>query len=86
LERLDADQVDLAIDLPSENILALDEALERLQEYDKRKAAVVMLRFFSGLTIEETAEVLGVSKPTVDRDWRFARAVLHHELAPDGGR
>ena len=50
---------------------------------EKRKADVVMLRYFAGLTLEETAEVLGVSKPTVDRDWRFARAVLYHELGPD---
>jgi len=83
-KRLDANGVDLPIQPPAVDLLALDEALERLREYDARKADVVMLRFFAGLTLQETAEVLGVSKPTVDRDWRFARAVLHRELTEDG--
>jgi RNA polymerase sigma factor (TIGR02999 family) len=84
-KRLDADEVDLLIEPPSEDVLALDEALKRLQERDERKARVVMLRYFAGLTIEETAKVLNVSEPTVERDWRFARTILYEQLsAPDG--
>jgi RNA polymerase sigma factor (TIGR02999 family) len=83
-KRLDADEIDIPVESPSEDVLALDEALERLAKRDKRKADVVMLRYFAGLTIEETAAALGISEPTVERDWRFARALLHEQLAPDG--
>jgi RNA polymerase sigma-70 factor (ECF subfamily) len=62
-------------------ILALDEALEALSKVDGRKGRVVELRYFGGLKIEETAEVLGVSIETVKRDWRMARAWLLAELA-----
>jgi RNA polymerase sigma factor (TIGR02999 family) len=62
-------------------MLALEDALVRLQERDPRRAQVVECRFFGGLTHEEIAEALGVSVPTVQRDWRFARAWLARELA-----
>lgn len=62
------------------DLLALDEALRRLAEFDLGKAHLVELRFFAGLSGEEAAEVLGVSASTVDREWRFARAWLAHEL------
>lgn len=78
--RLDADDFEISIPHPAENVLALDRGLERLRAHDARKADVVELRFFAGLTIEETAEVLGVSEPTVERDWRFSRAYLYGEL------
>jgi RNA polymerase sigma factor (TIGR02999 family) len=84
-ERLDADDVDLPIEPPADDILALDEALERLRESDTRKADVVMLRYFAGLTIEETAKVLGTSETTVERDWRFARLTLYTQLNPAEG-
>jgi RNA polymerase sigma factor (sigma-70 family) len=60
--------------------LAVNEALERLERFDARKAEVVMLRYFAGMTIDETADALGVSPRTVDGDWRFARAWLHRAL------
>lgn len=60
--------------------LALDEALERLHSLDPRKARVVELRYFGGLTIEETAQALGVGTTTVEDDWAFARAWLRREL------
>lgn len=82
LARVDADDVDLPIEHPTEDILALDEALDRLAKTDPRKADVVKLRYFAGLTIEEAAMALGVSEPTVERDWRFARALLYEQLAP----
>jgi len=83
--RLDADAIDLPIEAPADDILALDEALGRLEQTDRRKADVVMLRYFAGLTIEETALALGISEPTVERDWRFARALLYDQLRPPEG-
>jgi len=65
----------------ADELVALDQALVRLQQLDERQAAVVEYRFFGGLTQEEIAEVLGVSVPTVKRDWRLARAWLIHELS-----
>jgi RNA polymerase sigma-70 factor (ECF subfamily) len=67
----------------SDQLLALDEAMTRMAGFAKRKSDVVELRFFAGLSVEETAEVLGVSRLTVIRDWNFARAWL---LAEMGGK
>jgi RNA polymerase sigma factor (sigma-70 family) len=70
-------------------IVAIDEALVSLAAIDARKSQVVELRFFGGLTVEETAEVLKVSPETVKRDWRLAKAWLHRVLSgekdDDGG-
>lgn len=63
--------------------LALDGALSRLEDLDAQQAKVVELRFFGGLTVEETAEVMGVSSGTVKRDWAVARAWLYRELTGD---
>ena len=65
------------------DVVALDEALGRLAEIDEQQSRVVELRFFSGLTVEETAEVMGISKATVKRDWSMAKAWLHRELSGD---
>jgi RNA polymerase sigma factor (TIGR02999 family) len=65
----------------SPDVLALDAALAELGALDAGKARVVELRYFAGLTLEETAEALGVSESTVTRDWRFARAWLHRRLS-----
>ena len=62
------------------DLLALDEALNRLAEKEEQLARVVELRFFSGLEVPETAEILGVSESTVKRDWAMAKAWLHREL------
>lgn len=64
----------------SRDILQLEDALQCLQRHDPQQAHVVELRFFGGLTVEETAEVLGISPRTVKRDWAVARAWLHGEL------
>ncbi|MFH1749126.1 MAG: ECF-type sigma factor [Planctomycetota bacterium] len=56
--------------------MALDEALKRLEQTDPRKAKVVMLRYFAGLSNDETAAALGISVPTVQREWRFSRSFL----------
>jgi RNA polymerase sigma factor (sigma-70 family) len=63
-----------------EELLALDAALERLAELHPRQATMVESRFFGGLDVSETAELLGVSEATILRDWRAARAWLAHEL------
>ncbi len=65
------------------DVVALDEALERLTQIDEQQSRVVELRFFSGLTVEETAEVLHISTATVKRDWNMAKAWLHRELSGD---
>ena len=67
------------------DLLALDEALSSLAALDARQARVVELRFFGGLTVEETAEATGVSPATVKRDWTLARAWLKRELGADPG-
>jgi RNA polymerase sigma factor (TIGR02999 family) len=68
----------------SAEVVALDEGLERLAELDPRKSQIVELRFFGGLTIEETAEVLDVSPGTVMRDWTLAKAWLRREMSHVG--
>jgi RNA polymerase sigma factor (TIGR02999 family) len=69
---------------PDVDLLALDDALDRLERIDPDQRKLVELRYFGGLSIEETAEALGVSTATVKRDWRVARAWLHRELSPGG--
>src|SRR5262249_25598812 len=69
------------------DILLLDEALDELARLDERQSRIVELRFFSGLSIEETAEVLGISPATASREWTTARPWLHRELSQTpGGR
>jgi RNA polymerase sigma factor (TIGR02999 family) len=65
----------------AEDLLALDEALSRLAAFDQRKSRIAEMRFFAGLTVEETAEVLSVSVETVMREWRLAKAWLQRELS-----
>ena len=67
-----------------QDVLALDEALVKLAKLDERQAKVVELRFFAGLTVDEVADVLDVSKRTVEVDWTMARAWLHRERSKDG--
>jgi RNA polymerase sigma factor (TIGR02999 family) len=62
------------------DLIALDEALKRLAEFDERQAQIVELRYFSGLTIEETAEILHLSPATVKSDWNVAKAWLRREI------
>jgi RNA polymerase sigma factor (sigma-70 family) len=64
-------------------LLAVDEALERLHQLDPAKAELVKLRYFAGMTIPEAAQALGISVPTANRHWAYARAWLHEELAGD---
>ena len=85
--RMDIDEAEISLEAPDEDMLTLDAALERLAQWDERKARVVELRYLVGLDIAATARVLGVSEPTVERDWRVARAFLFEQLArmkPEG--
>ncbi|MBV8811752.1 MAG: RNA polymerase subunit sigma-70, partial [Acidobacteriaceae bacterium] len=82
-ERVNLDELpDLAGGRASE-LIALDEALNALAKIDARKARVVELRFFGGLSVDESAAVLAISPETVMRDWKFARSWLQAELSRD---
>ena len=80
MNRKPLDLVDLAADDDTEDVLALDEALTRLGERDARAAKIVELRFYAGLSVEDTAAALELSERTVKREWSFARAWLFKEL------
>jgi len=83
LQRVDVNDPAQAIAAPPEaddELLAVHETLERLARHEPRKAELVKLRYFAGLTLEESAEVLGVAVPTAKRDWAYARAWLFNEV------
>ena len=79
-ERVEVELADLPTRLPPDDILALDDALVRLEQLDPVKARLVTLRYFAGMTIEQAAEVLHISRITAHRYWTFARAWLHQQL------
>jgi RNA polymerase sigma factor (TIGR02999 family) len=85
--RVPLDVVDLAVEADRDEILAVDEAVSRLEARDADLAKVVHLRYFAGLSVEETAQALGISERTVRRDWNLAKAWLARELksGEDGG-
>jgi RNA polymerase sigma factor (TIGR02999 family) len=83
-ERVGLENVQLAEPLPSGDLLALDEALTRLAECDAQAAEVVQLRFFAGLSQQQVADVLGISRRTADRTWAYARAWLFEAIAGEG--
>ena len=82
-QRLELSDVELTTRRPSLDVLALSTALEKLETIDARKAALVKLRFFTGLTNQEAALALGVSTATADNDWAYAKSWLKRELARD---
>lgn len=79
--RVDFEDVDLGIEGPSDDLIALDEALEKFSKKDKVKAELVRLRFFAGLTSEQAAKVLDISLNTADRYWAYSRSWLHLEIS-----
>ena len=83
--RVELTGVELAGDQDLDQILALDDAFRRLEEQDPEAADVVRLRFFAGLSVEETAQATGLSERTVKREWAFARAWLYDALRDSGG-
>jgi len=79
-ERIPLDDAVVVSNDRTAEMLALDEALNGLAKFDERKSRVAELRFFAGLTVDETAEALAISPETVNRDWRLAKAWLRKEL------
>jgi len=82
-KRLALDDVEAAIDSESVDLVAVDEALRRLEKEDARAAQVVMLRYFAGLSVEDTAQALEIAPRTVRRDWTYAKAWLMEEMSHD---
>jgi len=80
MHRVDLGGAEAAVDPPSDDLLALDEALEKMDRTDEPKAGLVRLRYFGGLTNEEAAEALSISPTTTRRWWRYARAWLLREI------
>lgn len=78
--RLELSEVDIPVEAEAEQLLALEGAMERLETRSGRLAEVVNLRFYAGLSVEDTAQALAVSERTIKRDWRLARAFLHGEI------
>jgi len=77
---LDPESLELAAGMSDDQLLAVHEALDRLAAHDAVKAELVKLRFFTGLTIEQAAQVLDLSEPTAKRYWAYARAWLYREM------
>ena len=80
-ERSDLDGIELTIDVPADDLLALDEALEQLAERHPDKAQLVKLRYFAGLTIEQASQAMNISTATAERYWSFARAWLYRQMS-----
>ena len=85
-ERIPLDDAVALFESKSTDLLELDQALKELADFDEQQSLIVELRFFGGLTIEETADVLGISERTVTRDWRCARAWLYQQLSSGSSR
>lgn len=83
-QRVPLDEARAVPSLPEMDLVALDEALTRLAEFDPRQSRIVELRFFGGLSIEETASVLQLSPATVKREWQLAKAWLYRALTGEG--
>lgn len=79
-QRIDLDDADITIEGPSTDLIALDEALAKLADEDQVVADLVKMRYFTGLTLGQAAEILGVSRRTADRYWAYARAWLYQEI------
>jgi len=86
MKRVELDPVELTVDQPPDELLALDEALGRLAAQHPEKAQLVKLRYFAGLTIEEAAAALGIGTSTADRHWAFARAWLYRKMGEGDGK
>jgi RNA polymerase sigma-70 factor, ECF subfamily len=84
-KRLSLDEASILPEERASDLIALDEALEELAKLDERKSRIVELRFFGGLGVDETAEVLGIHRATILRDWAVAKAWLHRELSKEDG-
>jgi RNA polymerase sigma factor (TIGR02999 family) len=84
-KRQELPDIELAVAGPRLDVLALHEALTKLEQGDQRRAELVKLRFFAGLTLAEAAQALGISASTADNDWAYARSWLRLEIEGRGG-
>lgn len=84
-KRVNSEDLVVAIEAPVEDMIALDEALQRLRTEDERKYQIVELRFFAGLSMEETAAAMDTPLRSLEREWAFIRARLHRDLSSAGG-
>lgn len=82
-QRHDLDDIEISLEGPPDDLMALDEALTKLAKQHPEKAELVKLRYFAGLTISEAAKALGISTATADRHWTYARAWLCREVTPE---
>jgi RNA polymerase sigma factor (TIGR02999 family) len=82
-KRVDLDDLEITAEGPTDDVVALDEALTRLAQKHPEKAELVKLRYFAGFTVDEAAQTLGISTTTADRYWTYARAWLFRELGQD---
>ena len=85
MQRIDLDETLMIQEPKDEELLVLDEALSRLEKHDKEMSDVLKLRFFVGLTVQETAEMLDIAPRTIDRQWAAARAWLYREMRKNSG-
>ena len=79
-DKLSLEDAEIAMEAPSEEMMALDEALTKLERTDKQKADLVKLRYFAGLTLEQAADILGLSRSMAKRHWTYARAWLYRQI------
>jgi RNA polymerase sigma factor (TIGR02999 family) len=84
LERVEIDMLEVPTRMSSDELIALDDALEQLRAHDSVKARLVTLRYFGGMTIEQASEMLGISRVTAHRYWTYARAWLHQRISGSG--
>ena len=84
--RIHMDECNLPDKSPTDDLLALDDALRRLEQQDAKKAELVKLRYFAGFSVEESAELLGISRATASRYWAYARAWLYAEINDEDGQ
>jgi RNA polymerase sigma factor (TIGR02999 family) len=82
-QRIDFDQIEIALDTSAEQLIALDEVLDQLAEQDNMACQLVKLRFFAGLSLREAAQSLGMAQRTAERQWAYARAWLYDRLRRD---
>ena len=82
-ERVDLQGGQLAVELPVDDLLAIDAAMEKLEESDEQAARLLELRYFAGLSVEQAAEVLGISARTACRNWTYARAWMYRHVGVD---
>ena len=86
VQAVELDAIEATGVLPAEDVLPINEALEKLAQHDTDKAELVKLRYFAGLSVQDAADVLGISRATADRHWQYAKTWLYCELTREPTR